>query len=280
MCNDSGVSMTLIARASSRHAAQDHGPLRCVGHFRSAINFVTRRQRLLTLHRAGRGLSPMGWEIDCDDFDDIADELAQCCHCELTPSGMVLGDITLCPAERCTDLSLTVVGETAAAPLLAILSKTEAESGLAGRLSQVVTQPPTAEIAQIQRLFAAWLQGKSVDWSSILGKGPGLTPSNDDTVLGLLLCAWFDRRIDVARLPAFFAGSGALNMLTTLVSASYLEFAAQGIFATPLHQFALALSGGGKLSDAVEDMLTLGHSSGADTLLGIWYGTCVINKLI
>jgi len=70
-----------------------------------------------------------------------------------------------------------------------------------------------------------------------------------------------------------------LNVLTTLVSASYLAFAAQGIFATPLHQFALALSGEGELTDAIDDLLTIGHSSGADTLLGIWYGTCVINKL-
>lgn len=195
--------MEMFALAVSRHATEDVGPLRCVGHFRNAINLLTPGQHLLTLHREGRGLSPMGWEIADDDFDDFADELVQFPACELTPQGIVLADICLCQPEEQTDLHLSQTGQIAVSSLEAILAATTAETGLFGRLDGIVSQPLNAEILQMQQQFRAWLQGEIVDWSCVLGKGPGLTPGNDDTVLGMLLCAWFDRRIDVSRLPAF-----------------------------------------------------------------------------
>lgn len=271
--------MESIALAVSRHATEDFGPLRCVGHFRSAINLLTPGQHLLTLHREGRGLSPMGWEIADDDFDDFSDELAEFPECELTPEGILLADICLRPPEDRTDLHLSLTGQIAFDPLAAALSSTAAETGLFGRLDRIVTTPLHAEILQIQQQFRAWLQGERVDWSTVLGKGPGLTPGNDDTVLGMLLCAWFDRRIDVPRLPAFFAASQPLEELTTLVSLNYLRFAAEGIFATPVQQFARALSGTSDVSTAVGELLEVGHSSGADTLLGIWSGARIISGL-
>lgn len=271
--------MQSIALAVSRHATEDFGPLRCVGHFRSAINLLTPGQHLLTLHREGRGLSPMGWEIADEDFDDFSDELAEFPSCELTPAGIVLTDICLCPPTDRTDLHLSCSGRTVTAPLEAALAATAAETGLFGRLDRIVSEPAHAEILQIQQQFRAWLQGENVDWSSVLGKGPGLTPGNDDTVLGMLLCAWFDPRVDVSRLPAFFAASRPLDELTTLVSVNYLRFAAEGIFATPMQEFARALSGASDLNTAIGELLAVGHSSGADTLLGIWSGTRVINSL-
>ncbi|ROR06943.1 DUF2877 domain-containing protein [Erwinia sp. JUb26] len=271
--------MQSIALAVSRHATEDFGPLRCIGHFRNAINLLTPGQQLLTLHREGRGLSPMGWEIADEDFDDFSDELVESPACELTPEGVVLADICLCPPEHRTDLHLSRTGQIATAPLDAMLAATTAETGLFGRLDRLITPPFNAEVLQMQQQFRGWLQGESVDWSSVLGKGPGLTPGNDDTVLGMLLCAWFDRRIDVPRLPAFFAASRPLDELTTLVSVNYLRFAAQGIFASPLQRFVAALSGEHSLPAAVDELLAIGHSSGVDTLLGIWSGARVINGL-
>ncbi|RTF41479.1 DUF2877 domain-containing protein, partial [Serratia marcescens] len=63
--------MDIIALAGSRHATQDYGALRCVGSFNNAINFLTENARLLTLHRAGSGLSPMGWQLGTRDFDRV-----------------------------------------------------------------------------------------------------------------------------------------------------------------------------------------------------------------
>ena len=64
-------------------------------------------------------------------------------------------------------------------------------------------QPLTPEPAALVRDFSRWLRGDTVDWHQALGKGPGLTPSNDDTLLGLLLSAHLDSRIPVTGLAPF-----------------------------------------------------------------------------
>ena len=87
--------MDITALAISRYATQDYGPLRCVGRFNNAINFLSPNDRLLTLHREGRGLSPMGWEIGDDDFDEIFDSLPAAQHCQLSPAGIELEDIAI-----------------------------------------------------------------------------------------------------------------------------------------------------------------------------------------
>ena len=104
------------------------------------------------------------------------------------------------------------------------------------------------------------------------GQGPGLTPSNDDTLLGLLLSAHLDSRIQVTGLAPFFAQTPPLDALTTLVSAHYLRYAEQGVFATPLHALAQGMRAPEEVSAAVAAVLSLGHFSGADTLLGVWLG--------
>lgn len=271
--------MDITALAISRYATQDYGPLRCVGRFNNAINFLSPNDRLLTLHREGRGLSPMGWEIGDDDFDEIFDSLPAAQHCQLSPAGIELEDIAIYRQGRCLDLCLKVSGEIALPPLAAALADVDAQTGLFGRLDSLVDQPHCPEIRELQQHFTAWLLGQKVDWSAVFGKGPGLTPSNDDTVLGMLLAAHLDSRVDVVRLPSFFAASQPLNQLTTLVSVHYLQFAEQGIFSTPVQLLARALLRPQELPAAINDMLATGHFSGADTLLGVWLGAMAINRL-
>lgn len=271
--------MDITALAVSHYATHDYGPLRCVGRFNNAINFLSPNDRLLTLHREGRGVSPMGWEIGDDDFDEIFDSLPAAQHCLLSPTGIELADIAIYRQGRRLDLCLSVSDEIALPPLAVALAEVAAHTGLFGRLSSIVEQPLCVEIRELQQRFIAWLQGQKIDWSAALGKGPGLTPSNDDTVLGMLLAAHLDSRVDVARLPSFFAASQPLNQLTTLVSVNYLQFAAQGIFSTPVQLLARALIRPRELPTAISDMLETGHFSGADTLLGVWLGVMAINRL-
>ena len=271
--------MDMTALTASRHATQDNGPLRCVGHFNNAINFMTQNQQLLTLHREGRGLSPMGWEINSDDFDVISLVLQKSSACQLTPAGILLANVFLRKPIQRLNLHLTLTGKVSLSRVENILKQVRAETGLFGRLESAVSQGPKGELLQIQQMFARWLQGEAVNWDLILGKGPGLTPSNDDTVMGMLLCAWFDQRIDVTHLPPFFSVSHPLDKLTTLISLNYLKFAEKGIFSTPLKSLTYALLDNEKLCLVVNKILALGHTSGADTLLGVWLGTYVVNML-
>ncbi|HFW8617784.1 TPA: DUF2877 domain-containing protein [Shigella sonnei] len=75
-----------------------------------------------------------------------------------------------------------------------------------------------------------------------------------------------------AELRQFFAYSDNLQLVTTAVSVSYLRYAAQGYFASPLLHFVHALSCPKRTAVAIDSLLALGHTSGADTLLGFWLG--------
>ncbi|MDS0726965.1 DUF2877 domain-containing protein, partial [Escherichia coli] len=50
------------------------------------------------------------------------------------------------------------------------------------------------------------------------------------------------------------------------------RYAAQGYFASPLLHFVHALSCPKRTAVAIDSLLALGHTSGADTLLGFWLG--------
>lgn len=270
--------MEITALTVSHHATQDYGPLRCVGRFNHAINFLSQSERLLTLHREGRGISPMGWEIASGDFDKIFDRLLGEEPGQLSPAGIELADICIHRQDNRLDLRLNLRDEIPLSPLATLLADEPIHTGLFGRLALLVRQPLCTEIHEMQQQFVAWLQGQAVDWSSVLGKGPGLTPSNDDTVLGMLLSAHLDSRVDIARLPAFFAASQPLSELTTLVSAHYLQFAEKGIFSTHLQRLARALLWHDELPAAIGELLETGYFSGADTLLGVWLGVAAINS--
>ncbi len=63
--------MIMQALSVSAHLPKETGILNCVGRFNHALNFVTPSGELLTLHRYGRGLSPMGWMVSDTDFQAI-----------------------------------------------------------------------------------------------------------------------------------------------------------------------------------------------------------------
>ncbi|WP_338658739.1 DUF2877 domain-containing protein [Yersinia intermedia] len=268
--------MDIYALAVSHHASLDYGRLLCVGRFNNAINFLTQNGQLLTLHRAGLGLSPMGWEIASDDFDHIADRLLLIDECQFSPIGIALGDLCIQRHNQFLNLELAIHGEIKLPLLRAVLSPLAAETGLFGQLGDLVSKPAGDEVRELEQFFYRWLRGKVVDWGKVLGKGPGLTPSNDDTLLGMLLVAHLDYRIDIAQLPPFFAHDTEIYALTTRVSASYLQYAERGIFATPLQALAQGLLDPQHLPRAVHGLLQIGHFSGADTLLGVWLGARAI----
>ena len=80
------------------------------------------------------------------------------------------------------------------------------------------------------------------------------------------------RALDARSGRQFFACSDNLQLVTTAVSVSYLRYAAQGYFASPLLHFVHALSCPKRTAVAIDSLLALGHTSGADTLLGFWLG--------
>jgi len=109
--------------------------------------------------------------------------------------------------------------------------------------------------------------------SSLVGLGPGLTPSGDDVLCGFLLArrcfagraGRADRAVrEVATTP---------GQRTTSVSASQLGLAAAGQFGEALLDVAHAfVADEAALSAAIDRCLSVGSTSGADGLLGLVAG--------
>ncbi len=101
----------------------------------------------------------------------------------------------------------------------------------------------------------------------LVGAGPGLTPSGDDLLAGLLVAA---HATGDARLPGWQAGTrDALAVRrTTAVSRGLLHHALDG-WATPeLAAFLVAVCGGEDPAGASARLLAVGHSSGAALAAG------------
>jgi len=105
--------------------------------------------------------------------------------------------------------------------------------------------------------------------ASLLGLGPGLTPSGDDFLGGAMIALHALGRGAVAArlagwvLPLATARTGA-------ISAAHLACAAAGEASAALHDLLAALltPGAAGLAETVEALAALGHSSGWDMLAG------------
>jgi hypothetical protein len=121
--------------------------------------------------------------------------------------------------------------------------------------------------------------------ASVVGAGPGLTPSGDDLLCGVLLALRLAGRVD--DLALLWAAVSPLLAATTSLSAALLAEAAEGYAAPPVVRLASALaeevpavgdtSAVGDTPGAdrppvealVAEVLAIGHSSGAELLAGL-----------
>ena len=104
----------------------------------------------------------------------------------------------------------------------------------------------------------------------LLGLGPGLTPSGDDLLAGMLLALdWLARPDLVAAIGARLLAAAAER--TTRISRAHLAAASTGQGAAPLHDLlaALASPDPDSLDPALERISRIGHSSGCDGIAGI-----------
>ncbi|MFI6939014.1 DUF2877 domain-containing protein [Streptomyces sp. NPDC050418] len=133
---------------------------------------------------------------------------------------------------------------------------------------------PPRELPAAVAPLAAGIDGHNVGavGMELLGRGPGLTPSGDDFLCGLLLAAntalprprWF---------PALVALIALAPSRTTLVSASLLAHAAAGHCIPQVAELLRATAADGAVPvRELSALLAVGHSSGADLLHGLCAG--------
>lgn len=104
------------------------------------------------------------------------------------------------------------------------------------------------------------------EMSSMIGLGPGLTPSGDDFLVGFMAALGMNGEQEFLSL---LCGEIERNLMKTNdISAAYLSHACQGEFSEPFH----CLFSTEETVAAVNQVASVGHSSGTDALAGIYFG--------
>lgn len=221
--------------------------------FTSAINYCRPDGELLTVFRYGKGIGPAGLVLSERHFAHFTD-VKQVVKCEdgLMANGQFIRirrALRLRPSQgamRCPDLS-----------------SCRQLSGLCGPLNQL--QP----CVQLQKALAQWFSGQTPDLHGLIGRGPGLTPSGDDMLMGMLAVLFASRHASQLLSRGFLPPADQLMLSTTSVSCSYLNSARRGEFSSPVLRVLRSLQTGRDPQPAIQRLLSVGHTSGADTLVGM-----------
>jgi len=141
----------------------------------------------------------------------------------------------------------------------------------------------SAALPRILRLEEAFLSGEKTMMAAAVGElvglGPGLTPSSDDLLAGLvLMCALYARNFGRARRAILVVTRAVAEQppgRTTILSEEFLRQAASGRGNERVMGLCTSMLTGGRESveRETERVLAIGETSGTDTVLGVVLGT-------
>ncbi len=226
-------------------------------------------------------LEPGPFTIGVDGFSSLG---------PIAPGELVsLGDGRLRIGQGAVDLGSARVWDPALPPLRQDLAPGLVRDARAAVLAGLGSDAPRSnagalggilpELSSGLEAIAAFLSGKSsartvasAVASRVAGRGPGLTPSGDDLLVGIVhaLTLW----------PSLASAAGGVSQArdtlvgaaiprTTRISAAYLEAARQGWGSAPWHGLARGIGEGpGAARAAARRILGIGETSGADALTG------------
>lgn len=157
-------------------------------------------------------------------------------------------------------------------------------SVLAGRGSPGLVGNDAVELLAAS-CASGWLLGVVTAAERLVGLGPGLTPSGDDVLAGLMVtlrhlgaATGSARAVDLAGWLGATATFDARTR-TTPISATLLHCAARGEACPEVLAVLRALAGRQPLEPALRRLCELGHTSGADLAQGIAIGLETVRAL-
>jgi len=143
------------------------------------------------------------------------------------------------------------------------------------------TVVPAADAAALERAIAADdATAAAAAAAPIAGRGPGLTPSGDDLLAGLLAVHAWAEAAGLGGAPGLRgAVANASVPRTTRLAGQLLDAAADGCVTAPLADLLTAiLRRDGRFEEAVPGVLAIGATSGADLLFGVEVGARAIAR--
>jgi hypothetical protein len=116
---------------------------------------------------------------------------------------------------------------------------------------------------------SASIEDLRIKSAALAGLGGGFTPAGDDFLLGAIYALWATCPESAARPLAEAIAQGAAPR-TTKVSAAYLRAGARGAAGEAWHSLVDTLADGqyADLTERLDDISRIGHTSGADALAG------------
>ena len=151
--------------------------------------------------------------------------------------------------------------------LLAHLARTRARTGLGCDWPALAND--VALTTAVESLAAGRVDEAVIRW---LGRGPGLTPSGDDVLGGMITALQFVGAIDASRIGLLRESiDAAAGRLTTDLSAEYLHYACRGMASGMVRDLLVALDQSDTiaLQDALDRLSRHGDTSGMDCALGV-----------
>jgi hypothetical protein len=159
-----------------------------------------------------------------------------------------------------------------------------------GEICQASARRPGLDVDGAAALLAEGCAGGSLTKvitaaEQLMGLGPGLTPSGDDMLSGVLVALRrLGRASGVSRavwLADWLAATVAFDARTrtTPISATLLHCAAQGQACADALAVLRGIAGHQPLAPAVHRLLRLGHTSGADLAWGLRTGLAAVVAL-
>ena len=168
---------------------------------------------------------------------------------------------TALPAASGHDLRRPVRG------LLAHLTRTRARTGLGCDWPALANDVALA--SAVESLAAGRVDEAVIHW---LGRGPGLTPSGDDVLGGMITALQFVGAVNPSRIgPLRESIDAAAGRLTTDLSAEYLHYACRGMASGMVRDLLVALDQPDRIAmqDALDRLSRHGDTSGMDCALGV-----------
>lgn len=270
------VSMNVLASMLSLPAWRWlHETQQAVAHsvFAQACNLRNEQGDWLSLVLPASGIGPFTVVVLLPEGCGFHDWLSPGMPASVTPRAITLPSLTIHLTgaalwEPCPDWS--GAASTPLAPALAplitwlpLFSLAQSPYAAAAQTAQA-----TLQTGLRQADLAACCDGAK----QLGGMGPGLTPAGDDFLLGVMAALWLIWSAPQARLFSQTIAAAA-EPRTTSLSAAWLAAAAMGNVSIYWHQLLRALSPVQieALQAAVDAMLSVGASSGADALAGfVW----------
>jgi hypothetical protein len=248
--------------------------------FENSINLFNDGQDVLSIVVPGVGNGPFNVVIDAARIPsqiEISDQIT-------------IGEIKLIIGEVVIDLAQVntwdpvpdwkAVGDYDLADLVQKieyrLSRLDALDGMAAvfygsaqGLSKFHSKLKSGSTRMLDGLQDSDVESIMVGADTLGGLGPGLTPSGDDFLIGAMHALWATREGGTAKKTSELIWAGAAGK-TTAFSRAWLAAAVAGEAVESWHDLirAVCTNRGEETDQAIESILSIGETSGADALTG------------